>query len=165
MSFFGSESKVKKSTTTNVTDIDETVAASDRSSIVTGSNVNYLDEGAIEKSFDFARKSYEQTGDSFDKVLGLADSTVEQSGETFDDALKAVNKASAMSYEQTGNIFKKSFDFVKEALKQGGGAKEIAAAYRTADQKATPVDKENIIMVAVGLMALTMMLVVRRKKQ
>ena len=100
MGFFGSDKAVKK-TTTNVTDIDETVAASNRSSIVTGSNVNYLDEGAIEESFDFARKTYEQTGDSFDKVVGLADMTVGLAVETFDDALKAVNKASAMSYEQT----------------------------------------------------------------
>jgi len=92
MAIFGSESKVKKETTTIVTDTDETVAASDASSVVSRSNINYLDEGAIEKSFDFARKTYEQTGDSFDKVLGLAATALEQ-GNITDEIAEAYQTA------------------------------------------------------------------------
>jgi len=93
MGFLGIDSnKVSKKTTTNVTDIDETVAASDKSSIITRSNVNYLDEGAIEKSFDFARQTYEQTGDSFAKVLGLATMAMEKGGGA-DEIAKAYQTA------------------------------------------------------------------------
>jgi len=92
MAIFGSESKTKKQTTTIVTDVDETVAASDKSSVVSRSNVKYLDAGAIEKSFDFARKTYEQTGDSFDKVLGLATAAMQQ-GDISDEIAEAYQTA------------------------------------------------------------------------
>lgn len=124
MAIFGSESKVKKSTKTTVTDTDETVAASDASSVVSRSNINYLDEGAIEKSFDFARGAYEQSGDNFSKVLGL----------------------------------------VSTAMEKGGGADEIAEAYQTAQQKETPINKQYLIMTMAGVMALTVIMAIRRRK-
>lgn len=151
MGFFGSDKKsVKQVTETNVnvSNVNETVGASDDSSVITRSNykantdedytsiansrvnttttINNLDEGAIEEAFDFARKTYEQTGESFDSVLGLVGTAMER-----------VDKS-------TG---------------------EIAEAYQTANQKATPVDKENIIMAAVAFAALAMILVVRRQKK
>lgn len=125
MAIFGSESKVKKETTTIVTDIDETVAASDKSSVVSRSTVNYLDEGAIEKSFDFARGAYEQSGENFAKVLGLAAS----------------------------------------AMEKGDISDEIAEAYQTANQKETPINKQTLIMVMAGIMGLTVIIAIRRKRK
>jgi len=121
----GSGPKSKKVTTTNVTDTTETVAASDKSSVVSRSTVNYLDEGAIEKSFDFARQTYEQTGDSFDKVLGLASA----------------------------------------AMEQGDISDEIAEAYQTANQKETPINQQTLIIVMAGIMGLTVLMAIRRKKK
>ena len=88
----GSGPKTKKVTTTYVTDTTETVAASDESQVISRSNVTYLDEGAIEKSFDFARQTYEQTGDSFDKVLGLVSMAMEK-GDVSDEIAEAYQTA------------------------------------------------------------------------
>lgn len=117
--------KVKKETTTIVTDIDETITTGPESQVISDSNVTYLDEGAIEKSFDFARQTYEQTGASFDKVLGLAAS----------------------------------------AMEKGDVADEIAEAYQTAHQKETPINQQTLIIVMAGIMALTVIIAIRRRKK
>lgn len=97
MGFFGSDSSASKKTITKVEDIDTTLVASDKSSIMTGGKVrtttNYLDEGAIENAFDFARQTYEQTGDSFDKVLGLVETAMGQSSGAVDDIADAYQTA------------------------------------------------------------------------
>lgn len=94
-----SSSKSSKESNVNVKDIDETYGASEGSNVISRSKVNIktttnvLDEGAIENAFDFARQTYEQTGDSFDKVLGLVETAMEGSSGAVDDIAEAYQTA------------------------------------------------------------------------
>lgn len=104
-----SSSKASKKTKISVKDTDETYGASEGSNVLSRSKVNIktttnvLDEGAIENAFDFARQTYEQTGDSFDKVLGLVETAMEKSGGADDiaEAYQTANQVETPINSQT----------------------------------------------------------------
>jgi len=96
-------SKAKSTSTSNVISTPLSQVASDNAQTLgvnasgykSRVNFNMLDEGAIEKAFDFARETFEDVNDSFQDVLDASSAQIATVQDTLNDTKTVYSDATA----------------------------------------------------------------------